>query len=91
MTVIFDILTWIAVIFTLLGYILVSKKVINGYSWSFQITTFIARIAFLSVNLVRQTYPFAMMDFVFLVICISTMIQLYQDDRKLKLSKEILS
>ena len=80
----FDILTWTAVIFTLLGYILVSKKIINGYSWSFQITTFIARIAFLIVNIMRQTYPFAMMDFVFLVICISTMMQLYQDNQKLK-------
>lgn len=72
----FDILTWVAVIFTLLGYILVSKKIINGYSWSFQISTFIARIAFLTVNIMRQTYPFALMDAVFLIICISTMYQL---------------
>ena len=72
----FDILTWVAVIFTLLGYILVSKKIINGYSWSFQITTFIARIAFLTVNITRQTYPFALMDLVFLIICVSTMYQL---------------
>jgi hypothetical protein len=78
----FDILTWTAVIFTLLGYILVSKKIINGYSWSFQISTLIARVAFLIVNTIRQTYSFALMDLVFLVICVSTMYQLYNDSLK---------
>ena len=73
-----DILSWTSAILTLSGYYLVTKKIINAYSWAFQISTFIARICFLSVNLYRQTYPFALMDATFLIIAFSTMIELWR-------------
>ena len=91
LNLIFDILTWIAVTGTLISYILVSRKIIDGYSWTFQITTLVARISFLAVNLIRQTYPFAFMDSIFLIICILTMYQLYQDSSNAKLSTSSIS
>jgi hypothetical protein len=82
-TIAFDALTWLAVFATLFGYILVSRKIIDGYSWSFQITTLIARLSFLCVNLIRKTYPFALMDFVFLIICCTTLYQLHKESKKI--------
>lgn len=70
---IFDIITWIAVIITLGGYYLISNKIIDAFSWKFQVSVLVARLCFLAVNLWRGTYPFALMDFFFLLICFQTM------------------
>lgn len=73
---IFDIITWIAVITTLGGYYLISNKIIDAFSWNFQLSVLIARLCFLGVNIWRGTYPFALMDLFFLMISINNLFKL---------------
>ena len=73
---IIEIITWLAVILTLLGYYLISSKVIDAFSYKFQLSVLIARLCFLGVNIWRGTYPFALMDLFFLMICINNLFKL---------------
>ena len=75
---IFDIVGWIAAIVSLTGYYLLSTKVVEGFSWSFQTTVFITNVLFLAVNIHRATWSFVLMNAVYLVINLNTFYQLYQ-------------
>ena len=75
---IFDIVGWIAAIVSLTGYYLLSTKVVEGFSWSFQTTVFITNVLFLAVNVYRSTWSFVLMNAVYLVINFNTFHQLYQ-------------
>lgn len=75
---IFDILGWIAALVSLTGYYLVSNKIVEGFSWSFQTTVFVTNVLFLAVNIHRATWSFVLMNAVYLVINFNTFYKLYQ-------------
>jgi hypothetical protein len=78
MELILEILAWFGAGLTLGGYYLISNKYIDVFSWKFQISTFLARICFLALDIYKEVYSFALMDFVFLIICVQTMYKLHK-------------
>jgi hypothetical protein len=73
---IFEILSWLAVSANLVSYYLVSKKIVNGFGWTFQILVFLANFFFILVNGYRGTYSFVLMNAVYLIINFHTFYKL---------------
>ncbi len=83
-SLIIDILGWIAVISNLIGYYLLSNKIIKGFGWYFQILVFVGNFSFIIVNFYRETYSFVLMNAVYLAINFITFYKLYQEQSNLK-------